>query len=112
MIYTQNTNREKIQGLLSTLRRQDGLSLKEYKELLERTHSFLLRNSSDDTDYNLGLSVICHVGDKKVEDSLIQQLLVDCIVQSRVYLYADMTGFDNVANLMSDFDIVSKEWRL
>jgi helicase len=109
MIYTQNTNREKIQGLLSTLRRQDGLSLKEYKELLERTHSFLLRNSSDDTDYNLGLSVICHVGDKKVEDPLICQLLIDCIVQSRVFLYADMTGIADVDHLISDFDIVGKE---
>lgn len=109
MIYTQTSNREKIQALLTKLRQQDALSLKEYKELLERTHSFLLRNSENDADYNLCLSVICHVGDKKIADTLIRQLLVDCIVQSRVYLYTEMTGFENIDKFVSDFDIISKE---
>lgn len=109
MIYAQQTNRIKIENLLANLRGNSQLSINEYKELLERTHSFLLSNASNDTDYNLALSVICHVGDKKVTDSLIRQLLIDCIIQSRVFLYKDMTDFDNVDEMISDYDLVSQE---
>lgn len=108
MIYSQISNREKIEGLLNKLRTTNKLQITEYKELLERTHSFLLRNSSNDKDYNLCLSVICHVGDKKPNDILIRQLLDDCIIQSRVFLYKDMLGGE-LANF-SNYDLIAQEF--
>lgn len=110
MIYTRATNREKIETLLSRLKEQNSLSNREYKELLERTHSFLLSNSEIDKDYNLCLSVICHVGDKYVEDSLVKQLMQDCIVQSRVFLYNEMTGFGGEGLSGSNYDSISQEF--
>lgn len=110
MIYSQVSNQEKIQELLGKLRSNNELKTNEYKELLERTHSFLLRNSSNDVDYNLCLSVICHVGDKKPKDSLINQLLIDCIVQSRVFLYKDMLDGKSEGFDFSDYDLIGKEF--
>lgn len=41
-------------------------------------------------NYNECVKIICHVADKRINDSLIQQLLHDCIVKSRIFMYDDM----------------------
>lgn len=110
MIYSLNKNKKIIKKLLKTLKNYK-LNMGEYKELLERTHSFLLTNSSESDDYNLSLSVICHVANKLPEDVFIQQLMYDCIVQSRVFLYKDMVRtsfFDNIQ--IPSYDYISKEY--
>ena len=110
MIYARINNREKIEALLKRLKEANDLINRDYKELLERTHGFLVSNAGIDRDYNLCLSVICHVGDKYLTDSLIKQLLLDCIVQSRVFLYNDMTGFSQENALVSNYDAIGQEF--
>lgn len=54
--------------------------------------AYHLLSSDDDTEYNLGLSIICHVAEAKPADVFIHQLLFDCIIESRVFLYHEMYG--------------------
>jgi len=111
MIYSLRNNREKIEGLLLSLKKAGPLDIHDLKELLERTHSFLLNNTSDPTDYNICLSVICHVANQASTDLLINQLLHECINQSRVFLYNNMINSQLRNNIyLSDFDILSEEF--
>lgn len=52
--------------------------------------AYLLLNSSAPEDYNLSLSAICHVAEMKDKSNRIKELLNECIVKSRVFLYRDM----------------------
>lgn len=77
-----------VEVLLARLKAGEKLGIKNYKTLLEKTYTLL---STEDEDlYNLGLSVICHVADSSPQDDFINQLLHDCIIASRVFLYSDM----------------------
>ena len=77
-----------VEKLLAKLKSGNSLPTKEYKLLLEKTYAIL--STEDDDLYNLGLSVICHVADNSPKDDFINQLLHDCIIASRVFLYSDM----------------------
>lgn len=74
--------------LLAKLKKDGQLEFRDYKILLERAH-FLL-SQKDEKSYNLGLSIICHVAESKPTDSFVKQLLYDCIVESRIFLYGEM----------------------
>ncbi|MES2181542.1 MAG: DEAD/DEAH box helicase [Pseudomonadota bacterium] len=58
-------------------------------EFLEDTliETYRLLDSEAESDYNLCLSVICHIADSNYEDLMVDQLLHDCIVKSRIFLY-------------------------
>ncbi|WP_413725617.1 DEAD/DEAH box helicase [Sodalis sp. RH16] len=50
----------------------------------------IYRLLDDNNNYNQCVKLICHIADKKIEDALVQQLLHDCIVKSRIFMYDDM----------------------
>jgi superfamily II DNA/RNA helicase len=77
--------KENVSISLERLKRGDTLSSDDLEQLLVQTYRLL--DSSDEDEYNLCLSVICHVADLNFEDLLIQQLLHDTIVKSRIFLY-------------------------
>jgi helicase len=111
MIYSLKTNRQVISTLHSALKSSGSLEIKEYKELLERTHSLLLNNALNDEDYNLGLSVICHVASCLPNDKLICRLLYDCIIQSRIFLYDGMVDSQEYEHVnFSNYDYISREY--
>lgn len=88
MIFIDEQRVKTSYSLLNRLKESSELSLKEYKFLLEA--SYYLLSSENDEYYNIGLSIICHVAEEKPKDKFIQQLLFDCIVESRVFLYHEM----------------------
>lgn len=103
-------NRVTVESLLKKIKQKEKIEYFEMKKLLENTYH-MLNFSSCENDYNLGLSVICHVAESNPEESMLKQLLYDCIISSRVFLYNEMYGkldknylskinesiFDNVA---------------
>ncbi|USG67337.1 DEAD/DEAH box helicase [Brevibacillus ruminantium] len=74
--------------LLDRLKRYDALENKEFRTILET--AYYLLSSKDDEYYNLGLSIICHVAENRPTDEFVHQLLFDCIIESRVFLYHQM----------------------
>lgn len=104
MIYKNEGNSENISILLNKLRREGtDLEYRDTKELLERTYHLLKNDSSDYINYNLGLSVICHLANIKIEESFLNELLKDCIVQSRIFLYRDMISSNKLINQNLNF---------
>jgi helicase len=61
------------------------ISQEEYEQALIATYRLL--DSELEPDYNICLSVICHIANSNITDLMIQQLLHDCITKSRVFLY-------------------------
>ncbi len=51
---------------------------------------YQLLDSTEENEYNLCLAAICHVADTKPHDLMVQQLLHDCIVKSRIFLYDNL----------------------
>ena len=51
---------------------------------------YRLLDSKSSSDYNLCLSAICHVANTNHNDKMIQQLLHDCIIKSRIFLYDNL----------------------
>lgn len=83
---------EQIKYLLEKLKNNRDLQFEEFKVLLESTYDLLqldIENNEKDW-YNLSLSVICHVAEYLPEDSLLRELLLECISASRIFLYRDM----------------------
>lgn len=81
--------REKITDNLELVKANVKVTEDVISDLLQQTYA--LFGSKEETDYNLCLAVVCHVADKLTPlDSFNQQLLEDCIKQSRVYLYGPM----------------------
>lgn len=115
MIYRKNGNIEKVQHLLEGLKKSpNSFTLSQYKEMLERTHLILSNGIDDYNNYNIALSVICHVADNLPSDKLIKQLLHDNIVKSRVFLYDEMltkkfqTYITDIST--TSFDLVGEEF--
>lgn len=79
---------EMVVTSVEKLKTDGKLGYSAYKNLLEATHS--LFTSNDEEGYNLGLYSICHIGETPPEDHFLLQLLNDCIVASRIFLYKDM----------------------
>ena len=90
MIFINNERVKSTLHLLGNLKKSGLLSNKDYKFILESAYHLL--SSDDDKEYNLGLSIICHVAEAKPDDIFIHQLLFDCIIESRVFLYHEMFG--------------------
>lgn len=106
-------NKSIVQNLLDKLMKEKTLSIREYKLLLEKNYQFFyLENDAE--IYNLGLSVICHVAESNPEDMLINELLYDNIVASRVFLYEEMyrkvTKKKTEINSLSFIDEVAKSY--
>lgn len=80
---------ELINNLINEINISSEINTENYVSLLENTH-FLLNNSDNDKDYNLALKAICNVAERKPKERIVQQLLFDCIVASRVYPYESM----------------------
>lgn len=66
-------------------------------ELLENmlVEVYRLLDSKDENDYNMCLSAICHIADYNSNDLMVQQLLHDCIIKSRVFLYENLIHSNN-----------------
>jgi len=97
--------------LLQKLKETGQLSFVEYKTLLEGAHFFL--SQKDEASYNAGLSIICHVANAKPTDKFVKQLLYDCIVASRIFLYGDMLdkfNADYFKDSFSAFENFSKSF--
>lgn len=101
---------QEIKTLLSKLRGKDLLSIEELENLLINTYRLL--DSEDENDYNLSLSVICHVADSKPQDKLILQLLHDCVIKSRIFLYDNLleTYLENYIPQISVQDSLAKSF--
>lgn len=56
---------------------------------------YRLLDSKDEQDYNQCLSAICHIANYNSDDRMVQQLLHDCIVKSRVFLYDNLLEKNN-----------------
>ncbi len=83
------TDIKTINTTLKQLRENKTLDSNKFKSLLEGVHS-LLHEESTNEKYNIALSAICHVAEYLPNDKLIQDLLHECIVASRVFLYHEM----------------------
>lgn len=94
MITFQNTEESKdiVIELVEKLKKENSLDFISYKSLLEATHALFTDKNND--SYNLGLYAICHMGEALPEDPFLLQLLNDCIVASRIFLYKDMLPFN------------------
>ncbi|WP_110791636.1 DEAD/DEAH box helicase [Cronobacter sakazakii] len=57
----------------------------------------IYRLLDDDKNYNQCVRVICHIADKKIKDALVQQLLHDCIIKSRIFMYDDMLELSDIS---------------
>jgi ERCC4-related helicase len=115
MIYRKNDNVKKTRVLLDKLKDSSNkFEVAELKEILERNYSILSNGIDDFQNYNLALSVICHVADLLPKDNLIKQLLHDNIVKSRVFLYDEMISskYQSYLNDISvtHFDIIGEEF--
>ncbi|MDW8853104.1 hypothetical protein SD960_23595 [Flavobacterium sp. MMLR14_040] len=90
MYYYYYTEYDYIFNLLEKLKKEKKLSYQEFKEILEGTY-FILQKDIDNEDwYNLSLSVICHVSEYLPDDILLNEILLECISASRVFLYREM----------------------
>ena len=106
--FLEETSLKSVNSLLKKLRFSRNLTDAEYRLLLKSTFALL----SFEQHYNLCLSVICHVADKKPLSIIVKQLLYDCIVESRIFLYKNMLlriddRFADYVN-SSAFDIFSQ----
>lgn len=83
---------DRIKELLEKLKINHELQFKEFKDLLEGVYDVLqLDSENQEKDwYSLSLSVICHVAEYLPDDSLLHELLLECISASRIFLYRDM----------------------
>ena len=77
-------------SLLEYLKKDKTLSFNEFKKLLEGTYHLLQKDVNNEDWYNLSLSIICHVSEYLPNDPLLNELLIECISASRVFLYRDM----------------------
>lgn len=115
MIYRKTGNIEKVKTLLEILKESPkNFTLAQFKEILERNYLILSNGIEEYNNYNIALSVICHVADNLPSDKLIKQLLHDNIVKSRVFLYDEMLANKSQTYIndieLTNFDIVGEEF--
>lgn len=90
MYYYYYSDFHELSLLLENLKKDKALPYNDYKKLLEGTYHLLQKDVENEDWYNLSLSVICHVSEYLPNDSLLKELLIECISASRVFLYRDM----------------------
>lgn len=71
---------------------------------------YRLLDSDDNYYYNLCLASICHIADSNPMNPMVQAILNDTMIKSRIFLYREMLGKknkhfleDNPLNLISEF---------
>lgn len=106
MFFFYFTDYDELKSLLEILKKEKTLPYHDFKRLLENTYRLLQTDSDNEDSYNLSLSIICHVSEYLPNDILLQELLLECISASRVFLYRDMLEekFPNVLNASSGID--------
>ena len=83
MIYRKNDNIDKILLLLNILiESPKDFTIPQFKEILERNYLLLSDSIDDALNYNIALSIICHVAENTPSDKMIRQLLHDNIIKS------------------------------
>lgn len=80
--------RNKINSALTEIKLKSDVSNAILEDALLATYRLL--DSKSEHDYNLCLSSICHIADIAPKDKMVQQLLHDCIIKSRVFLYSNL----------------------
>jgi hypothetical protein len=73
---------------LERVKKHEEVSNADLEAVLLQTYRLL--DDSNETTYNLCLAAICHVANMHPGDTMVQQLLHDCIIKSRVFLYDDL----------------------
>lgn len=74
-----------IKSMLADIKSKEDISISTIEQMLINTYRLL--DSEDEENYNLCLSSICHVANINHSDIMVQQLLHDCIIKSRIFLY-------------------------
>ena len=113
----QNFERQEVEKALSAFR-EGNHDVESIADLLHGCYYLLNLDTEDEVEgnrnYSLCLSVICHVSDSVPTDTLVCEMLHECIVSSRVFLYSEM--IDKINPLYrktvgySFFDEISKEF--
>lgn len=78
---------------IEKIKRKSGVSVDVLEKLLIDVYRQL--DSKNEQDYNQCLSAICHIANYNSSDRMVQQLLHDCIVKSRVFLYDNLLEKNN-----------------
>lgn len=78
---------------IEKIKRKSGVSVDILEKLLIDVYRQL--DSKNEQDYNQCLSAICHIANYNSSDRMVQQLLHDCIVKSRVFLYDNLLEKNN-----------------
>lgn len=78
---------------IEKIKRKNGVSVDILEKLLIDVYRQL--DSKNEQDYNQCLSAICHIANYNSSDRMVQQLLHDCIVKSRVFLYDNLLEKNN-----------------
>ncbi|ELE2040590.1 DEAD/DEAH box helicase [Vibrio vulnificus] len=79
---------QSVSNKIEVIKKKQEISLELLETLLIDVYRLL--DSKNENDYNLCLSAICHVANYNSDDLMVQQLLHDCIVKSRVFLYGNL----------------------
>lgn len=80
--------RHQIAYGIKRIREKQEISIDTLEDLLIGVYRLL--DSKDERDYNQCLSAICHLANYNSANSMVQQLLHDCIVKSRIFLYDNL----------------------
>lgn len=103
--------KDESQSVLLKLKNGNEVGNRKILKLLENTYTLV--SSEDNEYYNQGLKNICYIANQRYEDLMIKQVLHDCIIQSRVFLYEDMIQKHNIQYSdeikMTLIDAISKE---
>lgn len=83
----------KIKKGVEALKSNESVSKDDLISLLRATYELL--DEQDDDSQNLALASICHIADKSPSDTMVQALLNECIIKSRIFLYREMLGNQN-----------------
>lgn len=84
-------------SLYELFRKSDHNDLDKIEDTLIRIY----RELDNSENYNWCVKIICYIADKKIKDPMVQQLLHDCIVKSRIFMYDDML-YNNEINYNPD----------
>lgn len=79
---------DKVEITVNKMKSKSKVCVEELELLLIEVYRLL--DSKNEHDYNKCLSAICHVADLNSKDVMVQQLLHDCIIKSRVFLYESL----------------------
>lgn len=78
--------------ILSSLKQRNEIPDNDLEDFLIQTYQLL--DNSDEETYNKCLAAICHVANSNPSNSMVRQLLHDCIVKSRIFLYNNLLQYD------------------